>query len=130
MFTKQVTISVLEGGIQLSSQFSISGGAKASISEAVLVADNPKAVVCPLDVSALKMLMLMADQDVVVETNSASSPANVFTLTAGKAFLWVEGMGALRDTAGTAVTVDITTLHVNLAANANFFVEALLDPTP
>ncbi len=85
-----------------------------------------------LDVSQLKGLYIVSDQDVVIETNSSSSAVNVFTMTAGVPFVWVQGsMPALRDTAATAVTVDITALYVTNASgtSATVQIRALIDPT-
>lgn len=85
------------------------------------------------DVSQLKSLFLLSSQPLTVKTNSNGSPANTITLAADRPFRWYVGESTLRDTAGTAITTDITALYLtndsdpNAAATFQLF--ALLDPT-
>lgn len=84
-----------------------------------------------IDVSQLKSLFIVSDQDIVLETNSGSSPINVITLTANKPFSWATGDGDLLDTAGDAITTDITALYATNAGDDDAVLQffALLDPT-
>lgn len=108
--------------------------ADAEDSRSLSVADGvtDQEVVLAVDVSALKSLYMLSTKDVTVETNSASTPDNVFTLKANVPFIWQAGGPALRDTAGAAVTVDIAKLYVTNASGAAAAIEmrVLQDSTP
>lgn len=93
--------------------------------------DSTQQVALAIDVSQLKGLALLSDQDVTLKTNSSGSPANVFTLAAGVPFLWFYGDPALHDTAGTAVSTDVTTLYIVNAGDdaASVLICVLVDST-
>lgn len=83
------------------------------------------------DVSVAKVVFMLATTATLVETNSGSSPANVFNLAAGVPYLWTASSGAAwYDTAGTAVTTDITSLFITNAASTDLQILILADPTP
>lgn len=71
-----------------------------------------KQVALVIDVSQLKGLALLSDKDVLIETNNSGSPVNSFNLAAGVPFVWAYGDPAIRDTDGTAVTTDVTTIYI------------------
>ncbi len=129
MFTHRLTLGWASGSGSLQKSFDVTGGAEAGIDEAIPADSTNLALGFTADVSQIKSLFMLSDVDVVVETNSGSIPANVFTLAAGVPFVWHTGGAALRDTAGTAVTVDITALYVTAVAAAALQIRALLDPT-
>lgn len=132
MFTKQATVTITEAGIQVSAAFSIEGGGKLDLSETIPGGSSNLQLTAALDVSALKLLVLLCDRDITIETNSGGSPVNTFSLSAGVPFVWFAQQGALRDTGGTAVTTDITALFATLAAgdDATFQMQTLSDVTP
>jgi hypothetical protein len=107
-------------------------GAEVNIDETIPADTADVAVAFAMDVSQCKGLYLVSDVDVVIETNSSGSPVNTFTLTAGVPYLWMQGDAAMRDTAGAAVTTDITSLFVSNAdpeADALLQIRSLVDPT-
>jgi len=132
MFTKQATVTITEAGIQVSGAFSIEAGGKLDLNELIPGGSNNLQITTSLDVSALKLLVLLCDRALVLETNSGSEPVNTFTLAAGVPFVWFAQQGALRDTGGTAVATDITALFATLAAgeDATFQMQTLFDVTP
>lgn len=118
-------------GRTFSGTASATAGGEVFLDEPIAASTPDQAFVFTLDVSQCKGLWFKSDVDCTVETNSSSSAVNVFTLVAGVPFSWMYGGPALRDTAGTAVTVDITQIFVTVAgATAGTFQAAVLyDPT-
>jgi hypothetical protein len=85
-----------------------------------------------VDVSQIKSIFISTDDaNILVETNSAGSPVNVFTVVDGQPFMWGVGDGTLRDTAETAVTTDITALYLTNSGteDARVRICILVDPT-
>lgn len=83
------------------------------------------------DVSVAKVVYMLASTATVVETNASNGSVNVFTLAAGVPYLWTASSGAAwYDTAGTAVTTDITSLFITNAASTDLQILILADPTP
>lgn len=132
MFTRTLNFNFL-GGDAITKAVNITGGLALDIDETIPSGSTNLALgaSCAIDVSQLKLLYIVSDQDLVLETNSGGSPVNVFTLAAGVPFAWHSGMPALRDTAGTAVTTDITGLFATVAGatDAILQIRTLIDPT-
>jgi hypothetical protein len=76
-------------------------------------------------------LFIVATGALTLKTNSSGSPANTITLVKDEPFLWRTGDGTLRDTAGSAITTDITGLYITNpgAAAVDLKLFALVDPT-
>lgn len=131
MLTRTLILSY-RGADAINKSFDLTGGSEQNLDEAVAAGSNPLSIAFPLDVSALKLLYIVADQDLVVKTNDNTTPNNTFTLVAGVPFVWSTGGAALRDTGGTAVSTDVVTLKVTNAGedDATLQIRALLDPTP
>jgi hypothetical protein len=132
MFTHTFNRSWSRAGESIVKSVDVLGGAENNIDESIPAATADQLVAFSLDVSQCKGLFLVCDKDLVVKTNSNSAPANVFTLAANVPYLWIHGDAAIRDTDGTAVTVDITSLHVDnedADAAAALQIRCLVDPT-
>lgn len=117
---------------QYSKSFTVSGGSRLSIEEAIDDGSTDLEVAFVLDVSQAKSFCLKADQNMVVETNSGSSPANTFTLEAGKPYIFPVSQGeAWVDTEAGAVDTDITALFVTNASgtDATLSLDTIYDPT-
>lgn len=127
--TRNLTIT-LDGATSLLKTLALTASLETVIDETFGAGNNQQFNVA-VDVSAIVALLLVADKDCVVETNSGGSPVNVFTLTAGKPFLFVQyGTLALRDTGNTAVTTDITALFITCAESTRLEGRILTDGTP
>lgn len=130
MITRTFTFGI-DGGDSLVRRVSPQAGSEHILSEAVPAPSTNMAVAFAAIVAKLKWLYMVCDQDITVETNSGSSPVNTFTLAAGVPFVWTVNNPALRDTAGTAVTTDITGLFITHAGETagTFELRAGIDPT-
>jgi archaellin len=130
MLTRNISVGYSAAGVSINATFALEAGAEVTISETIPASSTNLALSSfALDVSQVKALVMVAAADMVVETNSGSSPVNVFTLTANVPFLWFTGQATLRDTAGTAVSTDITSLFVTSTAGGLLDIRALVDPT-
>lgn len=129
-FSWTVTKGMNDGGANvITSTLTFSGSGAAEIDE-TFSTGNDQAVVFSLDVSQVKAFFLLSTLAATIETNSSSAAANTFTLVADVPFVWTNQDGpAWRDTAGTAVTSDITVIYVSVAGSARVRLFALYDST-
>lgn len=80
-----------------------------------------------LDVSEMKSLLIVSDQDVTIKTNSLGSPDDTLALQADEPVVWWStGVFA------NPLTVDVTSLHIVNAGStaATVKLRALQDVTP
>lgn len=131
MLTHYVTRGWGIGSNAITKRLEIQAGAENNIDETIPGASTNLLVAYAVDVSQVKSLFLLSDKDVTVKTNNSGSPVNTFTLGAGVPFTWIVGDGTLKDTSGTTVSTDITTLYVtNAGADpALLQIRTLVDPT-
>src|SRR5947209_6105838 len=111
MFTRSFLFGY-SGADTIQKAVSVSAGSEVNIDETIPAGSAAQQVALTLDVSQVKGLFLTSNQDLTIKTNSSGSPANTFALAANTPFSWVTGGVALKDTAGAAVTTDITTIYV------------------
>jgi hypothetical protein len=75
----------------------------------------------------LKSFFIVADQGVILATNSSATPADAFTLAAGVPLVWTEGTG-IENPFGA----DVTKIYLSngTAEVAAVQLRVLIDPTP
>lgn len=132
MFTATINVNVSgQIGGSYSSTSNIEAGLRKSLFEAIPPAGTTE-LVFDLDVSEAKMFALRSDVAVTVKTNSASVPANTFTLAENESFLWPLGEGSFKDSLGASVSTDISKLCVvnDGATEGILRLDAFVDPTP
>lgn len=132
MFTHTFNRSWSRAGESIVKSVDVLGGAENNIDELIPAATTDQLVAFTADVSQIKGLFIVSSLDVLIQTNSGSAPANTFTLAANVPFLWIHGDAAIRDTAGVAVTADITALYVtneDTDTAAALQIRCLVDPT-
>lgn len=80
-----------------------------------------------LDISQVKSILLLSDQDVTLKTNSSSSPTDTIALKANQPYIWFTGA---YDTC--KITADVTTAFITNAGatQANVSARWLYDITP
>lgn len=108
----------------------ISCSALYTVSETIGIGtDTQVAFTC--DVSAAKVFFIKCSTAATIETNATNGSVNVFTMAAGVPFLYTSTQGgSFRDTAGTAVSTDITTLYVTNVASTDLTIIVGTDATP
>ena len=79
-----------------------------------------------VDVSQVKAVFILSDQDLTLETNSGGSPANTLALKANVPYIWYTNKPQ-----ALVFTTDITALYITNASGstANLIAEFLVDPT-
>jgi len=78
-----------------------------------------------IDVSVLKVLFLLCDVAVTIQTNDGTSPADTITLAAGIPLVWFTGCG-FDNPLGT----DVTKFYLTAAVAGTLQVRVLQDATP
>lgn len=131
MFTHKVDRSWGTGQNRIERIVSVTGGAENNLSEAIAGSATNAPVAFAADISQVKELWMSCDKAVTVKTNSSGSPVNTFSLAANVPFSWIVGDPPMRDSSGTAVTTDITSLFLTNAdaGEAAFELRCLIDPT-
>jgi hypothetical protein len=114
---------------QISKRVASTGSAELNVSEAIADSSTDLEVALVIDVSVLKSIVIQSDQDITVETNSGSSPADTFTILANNPLAW-NSNGPLPNPFASAT--DVTALFITNASGstANLEIRALVDATP
>lgn len=102
-----LTIGWARNSQALTKQITKSVGGGVDIDEAISANQTDKLVTCPLDVSTLKSLFIVADVAMTLETNDGSSPDDTITLVANEPVVWWQGCGW-----ACPITADTTVIYV------------------
>ena len=80
-----------------------------------------------IDISQLKMFVMVCNKALTIKTNSSGSPQETIVLVADKPFVWVAGAGIAIPFAG-----DVTTIFLSNASGAAAVlnIRTLIDATP
>lgn len=126
--TGNIQITVDVGGVSVTSSNQVTGSGAVIVNENIPDESVDLEVVVPLDFSALKIFYMESDQDLTIETNSASEPDDTIALTAGQPILYSSDMGE----SANPFSADVTTLYVANASgsDATLKIQALTDVTP
>lgn len=124
-FTHTVASQISAGGTTTTSTNAITAGAEMNLSETITASTTDVAVSMSLDVSQAKSVYIVADQNLTLETNNATSPADTLSLVAGVPYAWQDGYGTL------AFGTDIVGLFVTNGTGTDATLQAfiLFDPT-
>jgi hypothetical protein len=126
MFNHVITEKVEVGATQITKTSLHTGAAKQSIEETVPDSSTDLEIAFALDVSQLKSIYIVSDQDITLETNSGSAADDTIALVAGVPYIWHS------DSYHTCLLgTDITELYATNASgtDATLQIEALYDPT-
>ena len=127
--THNVAVNWSTGNRAISNTVSRSNSAADSVEETVPGASTDLEIIYALDVSAAKVIFMVCDRDLTVETNDGTTPDATVSLKAGVPLWWDSTSAYYTNPFGST---DITSLFVTLAAgdDATFQLEVLKDPTP
>lgn len=78
-----------------------------------------------IDVSVLKVLFLLSDVDVTIQTNDGATPGDTINLSAGVPLAWFTGCGF-----SNPLTVDVTKIYLTAVAAGTLQMRVLQDATP
>jgi len=114
-------------GRTVSKSNTYTGSGSISIEETVADAQTDFEINVDIDVSAIKAIYINSTQDVTLETNSGSSPADTISLTANKPYVWTADSYF-----SNLLTTDVTSMFFTNASGgqATISVEVVYDTTP
>lgn len=105
--------------------FTGTGGSQ--LDETIPASTSNHPMVFTLDISAVKALWIMADGDMLLETNNSGTPTDDISLLANQPLVWYTGSYH-----ANPFTADITSLFgTNAGASAvNLYIRVITDATP
>lgn len=106
---------------------SFTGTGGQQIDETVPASTSNHPVVFSLDVSAIKALYIVADGDLLLETNNSGTPDDAISLRAGEPYIWYTNSYFTN-----LLAADVTSLFFTNAAAAvvNVSIRVITDATP
>lgn len=115
------------GARSLDGNKNYSGGHQVSLDEDFAADASDLELTIAIDVSEIKAIFMVSDQDVQVETNDGAAPDDTIDLVANVPYIWTTDSYD-----SCLLTVDITALFLTqLAATAGTLkLECVVDPTP
>ena len=121
--------TIVSPGTQEVYSKTFTGTSEYRLDEAIADSTTDQLIAASLDVSAIKAVEMMSDQDITVETNSSSSPTDTFVLQADVPYRWNTEMVAYD---ALLLTADVTALYLTNASGstANIKMRVLSDATP
>lgn len=122
--TATIATVITTRGESIRGEESFSAGSQLSIDEPIAPSASAS-ILLPIDVSALKVLFVTADQPVSIEFEG---PAISKSLAAHAVFSWT--LGSSPNPFDTTDVTGLSVLNESEEATANLRVEVLVDPTP
>jgi hypothetical protein len=119
-FTEKV---VIDGATPITQATTITADKRISFNQAVPIGTDVL-VALVLDVSQVKAIAILSDQDVTIKTNSSGSPANTLALKANAPYIWYTNK-----LPAFVFTTDITAMYLTNIAALTLKMEILVDPT-
>jgi hypothetical protein len=116
---------VVDGDTPITQATTLTADKRESYSLTVPIA-NDQLVALVLDVSQVKAIVILSDQDLTLETNNSGTPVDTLALKANVPYFWYTNKPQ-----ALAFGTDITALYVTnaSAAIATLKIEILVDPT-
>lgn len=125
-FTHRITQSVA-GGKPVTKENDYSGSGQLSIDETIAESTTDGLVVMSLDVSQIKSVYIVSTVDMLLETNSGSTPDDTISLVAGVPYVWTTDSYD-----SNLLATDITAIYLTNTSggSGNFTLECVYDATP
>lgn len=130
-FTHTVATNWSGGGISIPRSNQYSGSGEVNITETVADSITDKEVALVLDVSEIKSIYIVSDQDLTLETNNAGAPVDTIALLAGVPYIWnTDSYPSASEP--PELNADITALFLTNASGstATFELRCIVDVTP
>ena len=110
--TTQILYKTTTDGVVITQNAAIDGGADQGIDKIISAGASNIHVAMGLTVASISSLLIYATQAVTIKTNSSSSPAQTFSLSAGQAITWKLG-----DSYSNPLTIDVTGFYFSNAGS-------------
>ena len=88
------TISVRAGTVRVSRHTRLTPSVETAVTQTIAAGATDVEIAIRVESSTLQSFVLSSDQPVTIETNSPSSPQEVFLLLANEPFVWLAGDGS------------------------------------
>jgi len=125
-FDANLTVGVGIAGVVIGRTLTFTGTGHSGFDETIDADQTDVEVEWAVDVSALKLLVMVADQDVTIETNDGGSPVDTIDLIANEPHVWHTDSLYTKK-----LTTDVTSVFITTGAAATRIqCEALTDATP
>lgn len=126
-FTHTLKFGWGTGARSLEDNPTFSGDGQESLQIAIADSVTDQLASIAIDVSAIQAIYMVSDQDLTVETNSASVPDETLNLLANKPYVWYTG-----SLFTNLLATDITALYLSNSSGsaATFELEVVVDATP
>lgn len=115
------------GGVSTSNAFTFTGDGRESRQVVVPDSTTDKLVNIAIDIDQMRLIYIVSDQDITLETNNAGTPQETIALKAGKPLVWYLGSYFALPFAG-----DVTSMYLTNASGSEalFELHMIHDATP
>lgn len=121
--TQKLSVT-LDTNVTLSGQQTETGGTELVIDQTVAASQTNSLVACAFDKDTLQSVIVVADKDVLLETNSGGSPATSINLKAGVPLMWSASAGYFTNPFTAA---DVTAFYLTTGTSATRFQARILN---
>jgi len=127
MPTQSINLDWSAGNDSIPKKITVTADSEANYELAVADESTDLAANVAIDFSAVKLLYIVSDQDLTIETNDGSSPDDTLTLVANKPLVWFEDCGYTNP-----LSADVTAVYLTNASgtDATLNIKVLQDATP
>lgn len=121
-FDAQTRIDVTANSMSIAATRSFSGDTQVALDTQIAAATTNQLFTIAIDVSQVKMLVMLAEVAMTIKTNSSGSPANTVNLLAGVPYEYGEGGYTT-----LVLTTDVTAIYVTSTLAGRLRILATLD---
>jgi len=121
-FDAQTRIDVTANSMSIAATRAFSGDTQVALDTQIAAATTNQLFTIAIDVSQVKMLVMLADVAMTIKTNSSGSPANTVNLLAGVPYEYGEGGYTT-----LVLTTDVTAIYVTSTLAGRLRILAILD---
>ena len=122
-----VSMSSVSGSLSVSGSKSYSGGGRVTLNSTIADSVTDQQHVVAIDVSQIQSIVIVSTQNITLETNSASVPADTIAIIAEVPYVWNTDQYFVN-----LLTTDITAFYLTNASGSTATVqmECVYDDTP
>jgi hypothetical protein len=124
-FTHRMAQTFQRGGRNYTATVDKEAAHDIGLEESIPSSSTDLEIAVEINATTLVSIMILADQDLTIETNSSSAPDDTITVRANVPIWWEDGSS---ETA--PITADVTSIFVTSTNAATLRIFALQDPTP
>jgi hypothetical protein len=122
-----VTERIVVGGTSIGPSLAIPEGLLVGCDVTISASAADEQIIIPIDISQVKLLFILSELDLTLETNNGTTPDDTIAIKAGVPYLWREDK-----VDSLILTADVDAIFVTngVAATSRLQIYAILDNTP